>query len=96
MTTDSVQKTTIGEATEALNTSRRTFLKNAGKVVVYTPPAMLALTSPSFRAIAQSSGAGDQSPNGRGNGRDDDESPSGGGGFGSWLSEFLRRLLGRG
>ncbi len=45
-----------------LDGSRRRFLKNAGKVAVYTPPAMLAMSSPSFEAIAQSSSGGDETP----------------------------------
>ena len=45
-----------------LETSRRAFLKKAGEIAVYVPPAMLALSAPSFKAIAQSSGAGDQRP----------------------------------
>jgi hypothetical protein len=68
---------------EALDVSRRAFLKNAGKMAVYTPPAMLALASPSFKAIAQSSGGSDQSQP-----RDDDW-------WMNWLREFLRRLFGR-
>jgi hypothetical protein len=57
--------TTKSVASTDLDVSRREFLKRAGKVIVYTPPAMLAMSSPSFRAIAQSSGGGDQTaPNG--------------------------------
>ncbi len=36
--------------------SRREFLKTAGKIAVYTPPAMLAMSSPSFASIAKSAG----------------------------------------
>jgi hypothetical protein len=39
-----------------VESSRREFLKRAGKLAVYTPPAMLALSSPSFAHIAQSGG----------------------------------------
>jgi hypothetical protein len=67
------------ESSESLDTSRRAFLKTAGKVAVYVPPAMLAMYSPSFKAIAQSSGGGGQSP------------PSGL----DWLAELLRKLFGR-
>jgi hypothetical protein len=73
-------KSTV-DATESLDASRRAFLKSAAKVAVYTPPAMLALSSPSFEAIAQSSGGGDQSPP-----RD---------GLYNWWIELLRRLFGR-
>ena len=36
--------------------SRRKFLKDAGKLAVYTPPAMLLLMHPSLEAIANSGG----------------------------------------
>jgi hypothetical protein len=67
--------------TETLDASRRAFLKTAGKVVVYTPPAMLVMYQPSFKAIAQSSGSGDQSP------------PNGNGPL-DWLAELIKKLLG--
>lgn len=78
MSTEHADKTTV-EPLESLDASRRAFLKSAGKVIAYTPPAMLAMYSPSFKAIAQSSGGGSQSPPG--------------GGF-NWLVELLRRLFG--
>jgi hypothetical protein len=80
MSTEQEHNATRIEATDSLDVSRRTFLKNAGKVVAYMPPAMLAMSSPSFRAIAQSSGGGDQAPSGGG---------------GSWLEQLLRWLFGR-
>jgi hypothetical protein len=51
---------TAAQAAESLESTRRAFLKNAGKIAVYTPPAMLALAAPTFSAIAQSSGGSDQ------------------------------------
>jgi hypothetical protein len=36
--------------------SRRRFLKTATKLAIYTPPAMLAVTKPSFASFAQSGG----------------------------------------
>ena len=67
------------ESRESLDVSRREFLKSAGKVAIYAPPAMLAMSAPSFSAIAQSAGGGDQAP------------PSGGG----WLEDLLKWLFGR-
>jgi hypothetical protein len=72
---------TANKETESLDASRRAFLKTAGKVIVYTPPAMLVLYQPSFKAIAQSSGSGDQSP------------PNGNGPL-DWLAELLKKLFG--
>jgi hypothetical protein len=66
---------------DGLDASRRDFLKKAGKIAVYVPPAMLALSSPSFEAIAQSSSSNDQTP------------PPGGGV--DWLIEWLKKLFGR-
>jgi hypothetical protein len=34
--------------------SRREFIKTAGKLAAYTPPAMIALMQPSMKAVAQS------------------------------------------
>ena len=36
--------------------SRRKFLKSAAKLAVYTPPAMLVVSKPSFASFAQSGG----------------------------------------
>jgi hypothetical protein len=87
MCTDTHQRTMerdrMNDAQQKLDTSRRDFLKKAGKMAVYVPPAMLALCSPSFEAIAQSSGASDQTP------------PSGNGGLPQWLLDWLRWLRGR-
>jgi len=48
-----------GEAGEdkEVSESRRKFLLTAGKISMYTAPAMALLTSPSNDAFAQSSGA---------------------------------------
>jgi hypothetical protein len=46
----------MNDEMKTLETSRRDFLKKAAKVAVYVPPAMLALSTPSFKAIAQSAG----------------------------------------
>ena len=48
-----------------MDDSRREFLKKAGKVAVYTPPAMIALANPSLAGIAKSG-----CNNGVGNGPD--------------------------
>ncbi|HUF71399.1 MAG TPA: hypothetical protein VMR74_00725 [Gammaproteobacteria bacterium] len=48
-----------------MDETRREFLKKAGKVAVYTPPAMLAVAYPSLEAIARSG-----CNNGVGNGPD--------------------------
>ena len=48
-----------------MENSRRRFLKTAGKVAIYTPPAMIALGTPSLEAIARSG-----CNNGVGNGPD--------------------------
>ena len=45
--------------------SRRKFLKAAGKIAVYTPPAMMVLANPSLEAMAKSN-----CNNGVGNGPD--------------------------
>lgn len=37
-----------------MDNSRRKFLEKAGKLAVYTPPAMVALSYPSLKAIAKS------------------------------------------
>lgn len=36
--------------------SRREFVKNAGKLAVYTPPAMVALMKPSYASFRKSGG----------------------------------------
>jgi len=41
---------------EHLESSRRDFLKTAGKIAVYTPPVMLAISSPSHATFSKSSG----------------------------------------
>ncbi|HUF74585.1 MAG TPA: hypothetical protein VMR74_17015 [Gammaproteobacteria bacterium] len=40
-----------------MGTSRRKFLEAAGRIAVYTPPAMLAMSQPSFAEIQKSGGA---------------------------------------
>jgi hypothetical protein len=42
--------------------SRRKFLKTATKLAIYTPPAMLAISKPSFATFAQSGGAISEGP----------------------------------
>ncbi len=42
--------------TKQQTTTRRKFLKKAGKLAVYTPPVMLAAANPSFAEIAKSGG----------------------------------------
>ena len=44
------------KAQDTERNSRRDFLKRAGKLAVYTPPAMLALMNPSQNAFARSGG----------------------------------------
>ena len=44
-------------ATRGTDESRRDFLRKAGKLAVYTPPAMMLLMKPSTDAIASSPGA---------------------------------------
>jgi hypothetical protein len=44
--------------------ARRDFIKKAGKLAIYTPPAMLTLMQPSYTAFAKSGGCN----NGFGNG----------------------------
>lgn len=39
-----------------IEASRRKFLKTAGKIAVYTPPAMLVLSQPSFAEIQTTGG----------------------------------------
>ena len=36
--------------------SRRRFLKTAGKIAVYTPPAMMLMSNPSFATFSKSGG----------------------------------------
>ena len=44
------------DVSQDVEESRRKFLKTAGKIAVYTPPAMLALSKPSYATFTQSSG----------------------------------------
>jgi hypothetical protein len=39
-----------------VETSRRRFLKTAGKIAVYTPPAMLLMSKPSFATFNKTGG----------------------------------------
>ena len=41
---------------EKIAESRRRFVKSAGKLAVYTPPAMVALMKPSYVAFAKPGG----------------------------------------
>ncbi len=45
---------TLVEHTNGLEESRREFLKSAGKLAIYAPPAMIALMQPSREAVARS------------------------------------------
>lgn len=47
------EKPGIEDRTDA---SRRKFLEAAGRIAVYTPPAMLAMSRPSFAEIQKSGG----------------------------------------
>jgi hypothetical protein len=49
---DNVEK----EAADGVETSRRRFLKTAGKIAVYTPPAMLLMSKPSFATFNKTGG----------------------------------------
>jgi hypothetical protein len=49
---DSIDKTGLDEAEK----SRREFIKAAGKLAVYTPPALMILMRPTPDAIARSAG----------------------------------------
>ncbi len=42
---------------DSVENSRRRFLKTAGKIAVYTPPMMLALSKPSFATFNKSGGS---------------------------------------
>jgi hypothetical protein len=46
--------------------SRREFLKKAGKLAVYTPPAMVAMMQPGYASFALSGGVGLKCNNGLG------------------------------
>ena len=45
------------ETGDRMGTSRRKFLEAAGRIAVYTPPAMLAMSQPSFAEIQKSGGS---------------------------------------
>lgn len=47
---------------DGVETSRRKFLKTAGKLAVYVPPAMLAISQPSYATFAQSAGVTHRGP----------------------------------
>ena len=51
--TDNTESNEVSDETE---TSRRRFLKAAGKIAVYTPPAMLLMSKPSFATFTNSGG----------------------------------------
>ena len=44
----------MNDVSEERDESRRKFLKDAGKLAVYTPPAMVALMQPGMNAVAAS------------------------------------------
>jgi hypothetical protein len=52
-------KAVDGADDEVVSESRRKFIQAAGKVAVYTPPAMLLLSNPSSEAFARSAGGDD-------------------------------------
>jgi hypothetical protein len=54
MTKDSNDNASLSEAEK----SRREFIKAAGKLAVYTPPALMLLMRPTPNAIANSTGSG--------------------------------------
>ncbi|MCH9693200.1 MAG: hypothetical protein K0U72_01715 [Gammaproteobacteria bacterium] len=51
----------VTEEDELVVESRRKFIKAAGKLAIYTPPAMMVLMNPSAEAFAKSAGGGDGS-----------------------------------
>ena len=53
MMKDSIDKAGLSEAEQ----SRREFMKAAGKLAVYTPPALMLLMRPTPNAIAASAGS---------------------------------------
>jgi hypothetical protein len=55
--------------------SRRKFLKDAGKLAVYTPPAMVALMQPGMNAVAASIKVKTKGNNGLGQLVDDPQPP---------------------
>lgn len=46
----------VAEEGEIVAESRRRFIKAAGKLAIYTPPAMMVLMNPSVEAFAKSAG----------------------------------------
>lgn len=44
------------ESSDQVQDSRRKFLKTAGKIAVYTPPAMLIMSQPSYATFQKSGG----------------------------------------
>jgi hypothetical protein len=50
------ENTKEGQTTEGVESSRRRFLKTAGKIAIYTPPAMLLMSKPSFATFGKSGG----------------------------------------
>ena len=55
--------------------SRRKFLEDAGKLAVYTPPAMIALMQPGVNAVAASIKVKTKGNNGLGQRTDDAQPP---------------------
>ena len=47
---------------EEISASRRKFVQAAGKIAVYTPPAMMLLMNPSAEAFAKSAGMSEVGP----------------------------------
>ena len=45
------------DSTDSVEKSRREFLKKAGKLAIYTPPAMMVMMKPSYASFAKSGGS---------------------------------------
>ncbi len=56
------------QSLEARETSRRDFMKTAGKFALYTPPAIMLLMNPSRKAVASSFPGTPDPSNGNGGG----------------------------
>jgi hypothetical protein len=73
----------MNDALDSAQKSRREFLEKAGKLAVYTPPAIMLLSYPGKEAIA--SGGGGKGGGGKGGGGKGGGGKGGGGkGGGQW------------
>jgi hypothetical protein len=61
----------VNDEKDARDASRRKFLEDAGKLAIYTPPALVALMHPSTDAVAKSVKVRSHGNNGLGQRRDD-------------------------